>query len=136
MKDIADAADLLLTARDLLLRELLPALSKEHRYAAWMVANVMAIAAREQQTSSNVMRGESRRLRNLFVEAGLSHPADGADEASDLPALRRTLCRAIRAGYFDDSKREAALLDHLRHTARDWVAISNPKALRSADIPS
>ena len=48
MKDISDAEDLMATARDALLNELLPALPKDRRYAALMIANAMAIAARER----------------------------------------------------------------------------------------
>ena len=36
MRDISDAADLMTTAREALLRDLLPALSGERRYAALM----------------------------------------------------------------------------------------------------
>ena len=41
MRDISDAADLMTTAREALLRDLLPALSGERRYAALMIANGM-----------------------------------------------------------------------------------------------
>ena len=136
MKDIADAADLLVTARDVLLRELLPALPKEHRYAGLMVANVMAIAAREQQTGLDVTRREIRQLRNLLAETGVVDFMSTADEASELPMLRRALCRAIRSDGFGDARREAALVAHLQRTAADWVAISNPKALRPEDVAS
>ena len=52
MRDISDAADLMTTAREALLRDLLPALSGERRYAALMIANGMAIAAREHRVVS------------------------------------------------------------------------------------
>ena len=41
MKDISDAEVLMATARDALLNELLPALPKDRRYAALMIANAM-----------------------------------------------------------------------------------------------
>lgn len=46
MLEKPDAADLLATARDVVLRDLLPALPPEKAFAARMVANAMAIAAR------------------------------------------------------------------------------------------
>ncbi|MBR0657231.1 hypothetical protein [Plastoroseomonas arctica] len=46
MHEQPDAADLLETARALLLAELLPALPASHAFAARMIANAMAIAAR------------------------------------------------------------------------------------------
>ncbi len=46
MNDISDAADLIATAREALLNELLPALAKEQRYVGLMIGNAMAIALR------------------------------------------------------------------------------------------
>ena len=47
MREEPTAADLLDTARDLLLADLLPKLPEAQRFAARMVANALAIAARE-----------------------------------------------------------------------------------------
>ena len=126
MRDISDAADLMTTAREALLRELLPALPVEHRYAALMIANGMAIAAREHRLGTDAARSEAARLRNLLADSGRS-PAK-----HDLSALRKATAAAIRAGYFDEPARAAALMTDLAHTAEAWVAISNPKALRPA----
>jgi len=38
---------------------------------------------------------------------------------------------AIRAGQFDDDSHSPALVSNLVRTAADWLAISNPKALRT-----
>lgn len=73
MSRIPEAADLLLTARDVLLEQLLTALAPELHYQARMIANALAIAAREQQ--------------------GAAH-SDNAHE--------RVLATAIRAGQRDD----------------------------------
>ncbi|HEX6136889.1 MAG TPA: phosphotransferase, partial [Casimicrobiaceae bacterium] len=61
--DIADAADLLATAREALLSGLLPELPQERRYLARMTANAMAIAAREQRLGAAAAAGEAARLR-------------------------------------------------------------------------
>ena len=71
MTDIPDAAELLDTARDALLAELVPGLSKEARYTALMIANAMAIATREARHGTDVASDE----RQHGVEA--SKLADG-----------------------------------------------------------
>lgn len=130
MTDISDAADLMTTAREALLRDVLPALSGERRYAALMIANGMAIAAREHRLGTDAARNEGARLRNLLEHLQRS-PAEseGDPPTTDLPALRKVVCAAIRHGRFD--AHEHAVGVALMHTAADWVAISNPKALRS-----
>ena len=131
MKDISDAADLMTTAREALLRDVLPALSGERRYAALMIANGMAIAAREHRLGTDAARNEAARLRNLLADFDASAAASFADEAaaSDLSALRARVRDAIRGGRLDAHER--AVETALAHTAADWVAISNPKALRT-----
>jgi Domain of unknown function (DUF6285) len=133
MKDISDAADLITTAREALLNGLLPTLTKDQRYAGLMIANAMAIALREHGSSRDAGRKEIGRLRKLLADAGLGteQPVNG-DVESELPRLRRSLGDAIRRGQFDGAH-AAALMAHLARTAADWVAISNPKALRTED---
>jgi uncharacterized protein DUF6285 len=133
MKSISDAADLIATARQALLDELLPRLPKDQRYAGLMIANAMAIALREQRAGADAASGESTRIAALLGGASLS----GAPPDEDmLASQRRALRNAIRAGTFDDGERTAVLTAHLLRTAADWVAISNPKALRAAGAPA
>ena len=130
MSDIADAADLIATARDALLAELLPALPKERRYTGLMIANAMAIASREDRLGFDAARSEAARLRNLLADVGAS-PARAADAVeSELATLRARIRDAIRDGLFDAPAHWDALVAALLHTAADRVAISNPKALR------
>ncbi len=130
MRDISDAADLMTTAREALLRDVMPALSGERRYAALMIANGMAIAAREHRLGTDAARNEGARLRNLLADLQRSAmESDGDPPTTDVPALRKVVCTAIRDGRFD--AREQAVGAALMHTAADWVAISNPKALRA-----
>lgn len=128
MKNISDAADLMATARDALLQDVLPSLPKDQRYAGLMIANVMAIAAREHRSGRDAATREAQRLRDLLA-------AIGAETAGELPALRRAVCTAIREGRFDEGARDDELQAHLAQTAADWVAISNPKALRAEASP-
>jgi hypothetical protein len=131
MNDISDAADLIATARDALLGELLPALPVQHRYVALMIANAMAIAVREQQLGPDARQGEAARLHALLAEGSGPMPPAG-----DLQALRRAVATAIRGGRFDAQKRAHALTDALVATSQAWVAISNPKALRTPSAAS
>ena len=130
MRDISDAADLMTTAREALLRDLLPALSGERRYAALMISNSMETAAREHRFCTDAARNEGARLRNLLADLQRSASESDSDPpTTDLPALRKVVCAAIREGRFD--AHEQAVDAALTHTAADWVAISNPKALRT-----
>jgi hypothetical protein len=127
MTDIPDAAELLDTARDALLAELAPALSKEGRYTAAMIANAMAIATREARHGAEVASREAGVLRALLADVG----SDAASGAS-LSELREASRRAIRTGAFDDAAHAARITSALLRVAAGWVGVSNPKALRGA----
>ena len=130
MKNISDATDLLATARDALLSELLPALPKDKRYTAMMIANVLAVASREHQSGREAVHHETERLVALL--AGLdpdAQPPGVALRLRDVSLLRRAASVAIREGRFDDAREQTALRAHIRQTSADWLAISNPKAL-------
>lgn len=132
MIDISDAADLTETAREALLRDVLPALPAERRYVALMVANAMGIAARERRLGSAAVSAEAARLRALLADVGCLPPAtENGSGSTHLSALRSALRSAIRAGAFDAGETGRALAAALARTARDWVAISNPKALQA-----
>lgn len=130
MSDIPDASNLLATAREVLVNDLLPALPGELRHAALMIANAMAISAREYRQGEEALRAETARLPELLGSAAPAAAAPGARHDTDPVALRRLLVAAIRAGAFDDPPRNAALVDHLTRSSAEWTAISNPKALR------
>ncbi len=141
MTDIPDASNLLVTAREVLLADIVPGLPKELRHAALMIANAMAIAAREHRDGADALRGETARLRELLEATGSAAepatiaatdaaPASRAPVPADLDTLRRRLVEAIRGGAFDGPPHHAALIEHLSRTSADWTAISNPKALR------
>jgi hypothetical protein len=127
MSDIADAAELLETARETLLGALLPELGRDRRYDALMIANVLATAAREFRLGAAACSDEARRLRQQLADAGIQEAAEALVE------LRKAMRTAIRAGAFDDPARGRALTRDLLHTAREQVGISNPKAIRVGD---
>jgi hypothetical protein len=101
------APDLLATAREVLLNDLLPALPPDKAFAARMVANAMAIAARAA-------------AQDPWEAAALARM--GGDP--------RAFAAAVRSGRFDpgtaDHAEAAALLDDL---TRARCAVSAPRAL-------
>jgi len=128
MSDIPDATELLAIARSTLLEKLLPSVPEELRYDALMIANAMAIAAREHAAGDTAMHAEVVRLSALLKKQ--CEPRAGANLKSARSDLNRRLAAHIRAGRFDDRDR-AALLDHLAQTAADELAVSNPRALEA-----
>jgi hypothetical protein len=128
MNDRPDAAELLAIARETLLGRLLTALPEESRYDALMIANAMAIAARELEAGDIAEQSELARLNALYAES--SNDVSGNALHSTLVDYNRRLAADIRDGRFDDKLR-VALLDHLEKTAVDKLAVANPKALKS-----
>lgn len=125
MKCSPEASGLLAIARETFIAQLLPALPENVRYTALMVANAMAIARRDIETGEASARAELRRLRVLFSEA--SSEPDANQLRGTVADYNRRLVQAIRAGRYDSDN--AALLEHLRRTIEEKLAISNPKAL-------
>lgn len=102
------AADLLAIARDVLLNDLLPALPADKAFAARMVANAMAIAARDAAQGA------------AWEAAALARMAGDP----------RAFAAAIRDGRFDPGTpghaEAAALLDDI---TRARCTVSAPRAL-------
>jgi hypothetical protein len=126
MIDRPDARELLVAARDAFIAEILPALAGESRYTGLMVANAMAIAQREIEAGDAAARAEWERLRQLFPER--LEPLAGDALHSVLAGYNHRLANEIRAGRFDGEE-HAAMLEHLRQTTEEKLAVSNPKAL-------
>lgn len=115
MLEQPDGATLLETARGVLLDELLPHLPEGSRFAARMVANAMAIAAREARQDSG------QQAACLAAIAALTGPGD---------APLAVFATAIRAGGFDPgTSRHAAAAAALMGLARTRCAVSAPRAL-------
>ncbi len=118
MLERPDATDLLATARQVLLEELLPHLPEGQRLAARMVANAMAIAGREIGADQAPALAA---LRGLYP--GSAEPEE---------ALQARLAAEIRAGTHDPgTPRYASVAAALREMTRLRCTVSNPRALRS-----
>jgi hypothetical protein len=130
MRDQPTGEQLLATARALLRDELIPALPADKRHSALMIANAMAIAARQLKNGNDAEREELAALGEL-----LAATAPGAQAAGLRAALcqgNRQLCRWIREGRADAGALREGVHRHLLRTIRHKVAESNPKALGTA----
>ena len=128
MNNLPRGAQLLAIARETLLAELRPLLDDDARYTAAMIANAMAIAAREAETGDAPQRAALARLEQLYDEPA-SKP--GGSALRDALAQReRRLALDIRSGRFDeDDQKSRAMIEHLWESVLARLRISNPKAL-------
>lgn len=137
MGERADGRDLLIIAREELIKGLLPKLPDELRYQALMIANAMAIAAREFETGRKCDQRELLGLSQLLISMKTDITNDLITHQSaprSAQPYRRTLSIAIRSGEYDPGKSgHQVMLKHLKTTARDKLAISNPKLLANAE---
>jgi len=116
MLERPDGPDLLDTAREVLLNELLPHLPEAQRFHARMVANAMAIARRESVTDTDSVLAELRALLN--------------EPEAEPAALLSRLCAEIRAGRHDPGTPDhAAVAAALAALVRLRCSVSAPKAL-------
>ncbi|MCA3419859.1 MAG: hypothetical protein INF88_13260 [Roseomonas sp.] len=114
-REAPEGAGLLATAREALLQEILPKLAGTDAFTARMIANAMAIAAREASQEDAWVAATRASMQRLT----------GAADAPD-----RALAAAIRAGAFDPgSANHAEVAAMLRKAARMRCAISAPRVL-------
>jgi hypothetical protein len=120
--DQPDGAALLAEARRTLLELLLPLLPPARRYDGLMVANAMAIAAREFGEWDETLRESLAEILN----APLPPACSGRDQTAELEAR---LARQIRAGQYDAGDGREAVRRYLRAATLARVRLSNPKLL-------
>ncbi|MBK5123955.1 hypothetical protein IQ288_29360 [Burkholderia sp. R-69980] len=133
MNDHSLAGNLLSAARDALLEELLPALPASRHYDARMVANAMAIAARDVKVGDEARRCASAELLRLAAsvdarfalrEVAISNPDIDSHKANEI------IAKAIRQGRFDRSSAvQMALTASLIAIVNAQLRITNPKVL-------
>ena len=130
MRDHPNGSELLATARKILRESLLPALPPERKHEALMIANAMAIAARQLERGDEPERRELAALSTLLGDGYAALADEGLGLRAALIAANRELSRRLREGGGDPGQaRRAALFAHLRSVARQRVAESNPKYL-------
>ena len=102
MNNLPHGPELLRIARETLVKDVLPGVSGDVRYALLMIANAMAIAAREAEAPAAPLTGEEA----------------------------RALVRDIRAGAYDaQDGKQREMLSRLRAAVLHRLRISNPKAI-------
>ena len=134
MNDRPNLSELIDAARGHLESQVIPAIKGDAKlYFQTLVAiNVLKIAEREIALHYPHLRAEWERLNTLMGSVD-ALPVDPIQADATLAARVQLLCGAIRAGEYDDDQRRAALFDHLIHTARESLAIDNPKFLQTLD---
>ena len=119
MLERPNGGNLLDTAREVLLKELLPHLPEAQRFHARMVANAMAVARREAVADPAPALAALR--------AAMGQPAGAADD------LLRRLSHAIRAGAHDPgTAAHGQVAAALLALTRLRCGVSAPKALGTA----
>lgn len=124
MNDRPDAIELLETARRTLLDEVLPRLPDDLRYRGLMIANAMAIAAREHAAGDAAASAELARLHELYGEP--PQTVAGSALYTLLSDYNRRLAADIRAGRCDGW---AGLRGHFDRTTAAKLAVAEPKVL-------
>lgn len=117
--------ELLRAVRSFLEQELLPELEGVRRFHARVSVNALAIVLRELELEGEQRPAQHARLCALLGRAE-SAPADPRALDLAVEALERELCTRIRAGFGAAPDVRTRLLAHLRATAAERLAVSNP----------
>lgn len=126
------ARDLLMAARRALREDLADSLPPERRYEALMIANAMAIAARQVDAGA----AAAAELEQAGLRALMAAAPGGASAGASLEELCRTFAVAVRGGAFDPATPgHDAAGRHLWETTLRAVRESNPRYLESLPPP-
>lgn len=122
---------LLAIAREALLDEILPLVPAAHTYTLRMIANAMAIAARELGLDrAPAETGSRASIAALYRDATLPEPAVDLSPIE----LERRLAADIRSGRLDAAG--PALSAFLIARVEERLALANPKLLSGPAQPS
>jgi hypothetical protein len=131
MNNEPDGAELLRVAQKVLRERLLPGIAKQQRYEALMVANAMAIAAREFEVGDTGLREELRMLTELYGDTVVSQ--SGTSIKEKVSRLNKRLAKDIRAGVMDGACAQGVRA-LLKAQVIGRLRINNPKYLKAAGI--
>ncbi len=126
MGDRPTTGELLEAVRRFLDEELGPELEGVHRFHARVASNALAIVAREIELGRGHLEAQHARAAVLLGRAG-APPADRDALDAAVDALERELSERIREGAADAPEVRRRLLEHLRETTRERLAVANPK---------
>jgi hypothetical protein len=127
MQDRPTMNELLDAVRTFLEHDAVDALDGTAKYHARVAANVLAIVMRELAQEPEQLAAEWRRLDALL--GPMPQPADAAALREAIGARTDELCARIRDGEADAGPFRRAVLEHVRATVREKLAIANPKQL-------
>ena len=113
--DRPTAAELVEAVREFLTDHVTPNVEGQLAFHTRVAVNALAIVERTMAEGGAMDAAELARLKALLHRDG------------DLEELNGALAQAIRGGEMDD--RREALLEHLRRTAEDKIALANPRYL-------
>ena len=111
--------------RTFLEQELMPELEGVRRFHVRVSVNALAIVLRELELEGEQRPAQHARLCALLGRAQAA-PAEPRALDRAVEALERELCARIRDGFGEDPDARARLLGHLRATAAERLAVSNP----------
>lgn len=124
-----DASTLLDAVATFLLEEVAPKLKDEKALAfrLMIAANLASIVANELRTQDDRFSHEARRLKSLLpgvADEAKLWSSKGHDRSEALLALEKELAARLRSGRV---KIDDKVMDHLVQTARDTLAVTNPR---------
>lgn len=117
--DRPNTAELVTAVRNFLLEHAAPNLDGQPAFHARVAANALGIVERELAQGPDMDAAEKARLVALLGHDG------------DLISLNRELAAQLREGGLDDNR--AQVLDHLRKTNIDKLALAKPNYLTPKD---
>lgn len=130
MQDRPTAIELLHAVRDLLERELIPALDDQRlRYHALIGAHVLRIVEREVPGAEARLRAELAALADLLDLPRIQAPDDPDGLRERVLEANRELCRRIRQGTADGGPWRERVLDHVAASVVEKLRIDNPREL-------
>jgi len=131
MHDGPTSKDLLETAHAVLRNDILPDVSSGNKHNVLMIANAMAIAARQIELRCDADKSELLSLRHLFSEAlGDDQTPTSSREIAGLNKLLTAEIMSLSFGQ--PSKRRDEIFTHLVENITRELNISNPKYLKSS----
>jgi hypothetical protein len=119
VQDLPTHAELVEAVREFLERDVFPVVEGRAKFHTRVAMNVLGIVQRELEQGGRADGEERARLLALLRRS------DAADET--LLELNREFAAQLRDGRLDPRSRE--VVDHLRATLRDKLAIANPDYL-------
>jgi hypothetical protein len=113
MYDPPNTTELVTAVREFIEDQAIPQLEGRTAFHARVAANALAIVERQLALGPAAEAAEHKRLSALLAQEG------------DLEELTRELCQRIRSGSMGPDR--ADLLDHLRTTTLDKLAVDQPR---------